>query len=294
MALWNLFSKRAQRTRGEVPDVYGYQELPNPLRVQVVHIWSDWTWAQQHPYDFWERVTSAMRRERGVFQLCEGHRNSDLNEFANGFLREADVERALDYLELSFAFARERGYPQQVMKCVEELNARLKEHGVGYEMIEGQMIRIDNTYLHQEAVKPALVLLQEQRFSGADAEFRGAHLHYREGRHEEALAESLKALESVLKVICESRGWAATSERLVASKLISRVFENELLPIYLQSEFTSVRALLESGVPTVRNREAGHGRGSAPRQVPPHLAAFALQSTAANILLLVEADKRKG
>lgn len=292
MAVWNLFSKRAKRERGEVPDVYSYQELPQPLRVQLVHIWTDWEWARRHPYDFWQRTTSAMRRELGVFQLCKGHSSDELQEFANGFLGEANIERALDYIELSFAMAAQSGDERIVRSSTAELNVRFKEHGVGYEMSDGQIIRVDSTFIHKEAVKPALVLLHEARFAGAEEEFRRAHAHYREGRHEEALAESLKSLESVLKVICESRGWASASERLVASKLIARVFENDLLPAYLQSEFTGVRTLLESGVPTVRNREAGHGRGSGLREVPTHLAGFTLHVTAANIVLLVEADRQ--
>ncbi|WP_041409765.1 hypothetical protein [Sinorhizobium fredii] len=38
MAIFDLFSKRQKRQRGEVPDIYTYAALPNPLRVQIVHI----------------------------------------------------------------------------------------------------------------------------------------------------------------------------------------------------------------------------------------------------------------
>jgi hypothetical protein len=30
-----------RRQRGQLPDVYQYKELPNPLRVQIIHIWRD-------------------------------------------------------------------------------------------------------------------------------------------------------------------------------------------------------------------------------------------------------------
>lgn len=46
--------------------------------------------------------------------------------------------------------------------------------------------------------------------------------------------------------------------------------------------------LLESGVPTVRNRQSGHGHGVQVSDVSPHLARYALHLTAATILLLVE------
>jgi hypothetical protein len=72
--------------------------------------------------------------------------------------------------------------------------------------------------------------------------------------------------------------------------LISIIFEKGLVPDYLQSEFTAWRATLEAGVPTVRNRAAGHGQGAEPAEVPKYLAAYALHMTASGIVFLVEAN----
>ena len=41
MGIFDLFSKRQKRLRGEAPDVYTYDEIPEPLRVQIVHIFRD-------------------------------------------------------------------------------------------------------------------------------------------------------------------------------------------------------------------------------------------------------------
>ena len=41
MAIFDLFSKRQKKLRGEVPDVYTYDDIQSPLRVQIVHIWTD-------------------------------------------------------------------------------------------------------------------------------------------------------------------------------------------------------------------------------------------------------------
>ena len=41
MGIIDLFSKRQRRLRGEFPDVYTYDDLPDTLRVQVVHIIRD-------------------------------------------------------------------------------------------------------------------------------------------------------------------------------------------------------------------------------------------------------------
>ena len=41
MPIVNLFSKRQRVLRKEVPDVYEYTQIPEPLRVQITHILHD-------------------------------------------------------------------------------------------------------------------------------------------------------------------------------------------------------------------------------------------------------------
>ena len=41
MHIRNLFSKRQKALRGELPDVYRYDTLPQHLKVQIVHIVND-------------------------------------------------------------------------------------------------------------------------------------------------------------------------------------------------------------------------------------------------------------
>jgi hypothetical protein len=41
MKVFDLFSKRQRRARGQVPDIFVYDDLPVELRVQIIHIWRD-------------------------------------------------------------------------------------------------------------------------------------------------------------------------------------------------------------------------------------------------------------
>ena len=75
------------------------------------------------------------------------------------------------------------------------------------------------------------------------------------------------ALESTLKVICHRRAWQFDAEKDTASSLIDIVFKEGLIPDYLQSQFGALRSVLESGVPTIRNRAGGHGAGVKEAQV---------------------------
>ena len=48
---------------------------------------------------------------------------------------------------------------------------------------------------------------------------------------------------------------------------------------------TSVRSI-ESGTPTLRNKQSGHGMGANTIVIPQYVAAFGLQTAAADIVLL--------
>ena len=298
MAIFDLFSKRQRRARGEVPDVYVYDNLPQTLRVQIVHIVKDAFGTGDLAEESYGIVNGILCREYGLFGLVSGARSDDDSVF-NFFLKEQSTERALDVVETCFRLITDRISNQQYRyharpqieagDAVLELNERLREHGVGYQFESNKLIRVDSEFLHSEAVKPRLTVLRGEGFKGANEEFLLAHEHYRHGRHKECLVDSLKAFESTMKAICKIRGWA-TQPGDTAKALIATCLNKGLLPAYLESQFASVRSLLESGVPTVRNKNGGHGQGPDPIQVPGYLARYALNLTATTILFLVEAN----
>jgi hypothetical protein len=76
-----------------------------------------------------------------------------------------------------------------------------------------------------------------------------------------------------------------------ASELIKIIRREKLLPDYLDKSFDQLAATLQSGLPTVRNQDGGHGQGSQPRGTPGYVAAYALHLAAANICLMGEAFK---
>lgn len=215
-------------------------------------------------------------------------------------LKTDDIEQVIDVVELIFTYINSpymrdihyiRYHPEiSPTEAIETLNYRFREHGVGYQYESGEIIRVDSQIIHAEAVKPVLHLLSDTRFKGANEEFLKAHEHYRHGRYKECLVECLKAFESTMKTICDIQGWIY-QPRDTAKNLINVCLQNHLIPSYLQTQFTSLKSNLESGVPTMRNKNAGHGQGSQPLTVPQHFAAYQLHITASTILFLLEAKK---
>ena len=90
-----------------------------------------------------------------------------------------------------------------------------------------------------------------------------------------------------MKTICDLKGWQYQT-RDTAKTLINICMTNGLFPTFMQSHIGNLRAILESGVPTVRNKQGGHGQGATVTTVSESTARFALHTTAANILLFVE------
>ena len=92
-----------------------------------------------------------------------------------------------------------------------------------------------------------------------------------------------------MKVICATQKWPVDPKD-TAKSLIKTCFDHGLVPSYLESQFASLRSILESGVPTVRNKTSGHGQGVSYSEIPAHLAAYGLHLTATNVLFLSAAE----
>ncbi len=311
MGIFDLFSKRQKRLRGEIPDVYTYDAIPNPLRVQIVHIWTD-TLGTDIDYDYDNKgvrqgymfIVENLCREYGLFKLTDkgffGPRNY-MEELINFFLQEAENERVIDTIEFSFRYTdmvtREWEHRQlgsasiNADNAISELNNRFREHGIGYQYANGEIIRVDSELIHSEVIKPALKLLQAKFLAGAQQEFLKAHEHFRKENTKEALNEALKAFESTMKAICDKRGWLY-DKRDTSKKRIEICLKNDLIPSFWQQQMTSLRVLLESSVPTGRHKLSGHGQGSKPVDVPMYIASYVIHMTAAAIVFLCEAEKK--
>lgn len=309
--VYKTFSKRQAELRGDLPDVYTYDSLPPPLRVQLFQIieqgiggWFSGGNPNQRAQRMYAEVVGTLRREYGTFHLNTLRAVSTIGSNAldelKGHILAAPTEQVLDAVELA-ALAisglrdewKKKTYDVSNQEgALSEINYRFREHGIGYEFVSGQIIRIDSELIHAEAVKPALALLQEPAFAGAQQEFLNAYEHFRAGNTKEALTDSLKSIESTLKVIFTKREWTFSSTDPV-KRLLDVAFANGLIPPYWTSHFTSLRSMLESSVPTARNRTSGHGQGVEIQQVPDYLASYVLHMTASTIVFLVKAEQAR-
>lgn len=309
MAIFDLFSKRQKRLRGEVPDIYVYDQIPQNLRIQIVHIIRDAIGEKKdyrHDYasETYTFIYDILCREYGKFKLVETNfQDSAIEQVLNFIIHTKNIEEVLDAVELTFKYINkyikdndDYTYNTQVKlkpeSAISDLNERFKENGIGYSFESNKILRIDSTYAHSEITKPTLSLLSNQKFQGANEEFLKAHEHYKHGRNKECLTECLKAFESTLKTICNEKRWVHNPTD-TAKKLIQVCFQNELVPSFTQNQFTSLQNLLESGIPTIRNKLGGHGQGQTPQTVDDEMTRYGLNLTGTNIIFLIEQSKIK-
>ena len=301
MKIYEIFSKRQKQMRGEAPDVYQYETIPQELRYQIVYIWQD---------IFGKRDSSNPDKSKAFYFLCDvlcreygvptlGSGNSSYEKICFFLIKTEKTENVIDVIELSFQYIdREvRDNPNRFKfrtispdEAINELNYRFREHGVGYQYESGQIIKVDSQIIHSEVVKPALSFLSDPIYKNANEEFLKAHELYRERNYKDCVNNCLKAFESCLKIICQKQRWNY-GKNDTANRLIAIVFDNGLIPPLMQSHFSGLRSALESGVPTIRNNQTGHGQGPEEITVPEYIASYILHLTASNILLLAKTDE---
>jgi hypothetical protein len=315
MPVFETYASRvADAEKAGAPDVYTY-ELSPFLRKQISQIFTECIgpgWKSQginydlapeprHANGFWLAISQIIDRGIESFALpvdayAYGHCMAYLQ-------RSNDRDGVLSLIEIccrgmnTLALSPDRsqtlynqGATMRPEVGIVELNQRFLRAGVGYQFENERIIRIDSQYVHAEVVKDALRLLAEPGFGEANDEFMTAHRHFREGNLRDCNTAALRAMENVLKVICDARGWTHQKGDTV-ERLLAVVRSNGLFPDYLGGYFDNLIGAMKGGVPKIRDRQGGHGAAPGDDPVPDHIAAFALHLTAANIVMLVKAHR---
>ena len=141
-------------------------------------------------------------------------------------------------------------------------------------------------------IKSALKLLFEEGFDGAEEEFRKGFEYRRKGDNKNAILEAGKLFESIMKTICDKKGYTYDKAKDRAKQLINILESNNFYPSYMSSYMANLRTTLETGFPVVRNKTSEHGQGSAVTPILDEFAEYALNLAATNIVLLVGIYKR--
>lgn len=308
MSDFEPFSVRQKRlARSGAPVVYQYDPIPKEMRAQAFHALAEALGpmlnSERRNSHRWAELEKAIMREHGFLERVNGNGSYSLERIRDYMATKTMTEQFLDVVEIGFHQAQVRANEyrlslavrKELSSAIGELNKRFGQHDLGYRFLgdPGYIVVQGSQYIHAEVVEPAIALLHAQGWQGPLDEFMNAHREYRHGNNKGAMNEALKAFESTMKSVLHARN-LSYDPNWTASPLINALISNGVIPPTLQNFQSGIKSVLESGVPTLRNKQSGHGQGPEIANVPDHVAAFALHLAAANIVFLVSQHLESG
>ena len=213
------------------------------------------------------------------------------------FIAGCTDEHFFDFIELVFqseliwsVIDQQTGHPIEpnmlvtnINRCfeVDDLPYYLTSLTIGSSGVDAypQIIRRENDLVHKTAIEPALELLSHPSFSSANDEFLDALKDFRRGEYRGCVVNCGSALESVLKIICDRKGWPYSQKDTLAP-LLKTVLARTSLETYFEPSIMVIA--------TIRNRlSKAHGAGTQQKAVSKHLATYVINASASAILLFV-------
>ena len=172
------------------------------------------------------------------------------------------IKVRISLIELIFRAAEQRPHRneearQAIAAAISELNQRFREADLPLHYHNG-LIQISQDQLVQEQIaEPCWSLLRDPKWANADIDLKEALDRARSGRSD-AVFHAAKALESVIKIISDDKGWTTGKENGAANYIDNLVSQrNGRFIEQWESD------MLKSYFKNVRNPH-GHGPGKDP------------------------------
>lgn len=284
-------------------------DLPEKVRQRIFHAFRQHQrpWMGGGQYDFQTLLSEVgeliLAKHGSLFRSVYDAARVSEHPVINHFGMCSD-EQAAEFVVLCFQTNTMGGDSESARILVNEMNQIFEEESVGYELTEPKMIATGEsarlfpgspprpTYrteypklikksersVHEIAVQPALEVLRDPRFATANSELMDSFDKVRNGNYDSAITSCGAAFESVMKVICDIKGWAYAKEKDACAKLVGVCKDHGLFfPFYVP---------LFEGVGTVRNK-IGDAHGSPSHTAGREHAEHMIAMTCAHIHFLV-------
>ncbi len=259
--------------------------------------------------DFWTQIHRYLQYRHGKVRISHNrHSPVSIVEDTIAYLVDCPGEEFLDFIEYIFRVECFSHVTLPENELVKEINELFRFDDLPYYLTDfiretakevsnvhpfaGKEVTVIKTLsypkvimketelVHDQAIKPVLMLLQQIEYNNANLEFLEALEDYRKGDFGDCLTKCCSAFESVMKILCKRKGWPC-KQTDTASTLIKTILSKTQLENYFESLLIIVA--------TLRNKlSKSHGAGPIQRDVPRHLAPYSINATASAILPIVE------
>ena len=247
--------------------------------------------------EFWEEIGRRILYRTGDTQVAQTSGWQNVPQGVMQYVYTCPGEQFLDFLEDIFSAHIFWRFSHNSDPLIDELNGLLRVDNLPYHLTHlvtetisngssysvhiralPKVIVKESEVLHENAIGLVMTLLERPHFKGANGEYLAALEDYRKADIQDCLTKCGSAFESVLKVICDRKGWAY-KQTDTAKTLINIVLPNTGLDSYFEPLLIIIA--------TLRNKlSSAHGTGTAVKQPARHIAQYALNATASAILLI--------
>jgi hypothetical protein len=285
--------------------------LRNKILLYCQDLFSNSNWGHRdYTGEFWNEVHQMLLYRHGKMQLSDGYPQSR-EEDAKIFLMTCKDDEFFDFIEYIFKVNCLFHVSPGENNIVADINELFASENIGFELTEivkqeviepaneypfsgseqkiiktiayPQVIRKDDQVIHATTIMPALNLLSEPKYRTANQEYLEALEDYRKGDYGDCLTKCGSSFESVMKIICDNKKWKYRQTD-TASTLLNIIINNSGIEPYFEQPLIIIA--------TLRNRlSKSHGAGVTPKEATQNHARYALNSTAAAIMFLVNETK---
>lgn len=215
--------------------------------------------------DVLSQTEPVLARLLGLDRYQDGSRvPSDLH----AMVTSGPAERVFDVIEI---FHTETP-PESRFALQQAVNDALVDFACAWRLSDGMFFRVDSEFLENELLAHASELLEDQKFEGANDEFRTARDKLTDGSARDAITYAAHSVESTLKATANTHSGDAKA-------LLQQFVEDGFMDDVPLSKARAVAKAMQC-VSILRNELGGHGQGSEILDPPQPYAELAIHLAA--------------
>lgn len=302
----NLFFRRMQRLKGNIPDYYSY-DIPENVRHKIIGTILDFNYERERSYggsyyNEMDEFVILIERELGRTiskELLNDKKMQDL-------MFSCSLEDFLSVLELLLSIKFENClnfdiYPpfslrSNLNKFIQIINEIFNVHKIGYEVVPVALndlpfivVPFNSKFLHLETIHKPRQLMYDEEFKGALDEFERALDSYRKENYDDCIVKSNKSFESTLKTILNKKNKSFDEAKDKIPQLINKIKDIDVIDSRFKGIFTAFWPCLNQGATNIRNAPSvAHGQGDEVKKIQKSYADFVLRNIGTNICFLIE------
>ena len=288
MILKDLFGQKEEIEKKSIIN----EKIPNSTRTKIFFLIIEYGYHIGH-FGLSIDHVSDLRDLR--YQICK-HKgipninNESSNEKSiNKWLFECSVIDFLRTIEIFIYIKKKYETSEDIQireNAINEINDIFRIDRIGYEIVNGKIIKYDSEYLNDDVIKQTISLLDSSDFKGPLEEFEKALNHFLKKEYKDTIQEANNSFESTMKSILTKLDIKFDPQRDNASKLLQILYDNDVIYTHTQ-EFTDNLKKILQGLPTIRNKQSGHGQGLNPIEVYKSYAGLSLHLAGSFIVFLI-------